>query len=74
MSTSIAKRPKPPRKKGLELAEKLGPDPEQGHGLRVLGDIMAAKGDRMKAEELHGLAHAKLRSLGMKRWAERPRR
>ena len=59
---------------GLELAEKLGLDPEQGHGLRTLGDIMAAKGDAMKAEELHGLAHAKFRSLGMKRWAERPRR
>ena len=61
-------------REGLELAEKLGLDPEQGHGLRTLGDIMAAKGDTMKAEELHGLAHAKFRSLGMKRWAERPRR
>jgi tetratricopeptide (TPR) repeat protein len=57
---------------GLELAEKLGLDPEQGHCLRTLGDIMAAKGDAMKAEELHGLAHAKFRSLGMKRWAESP--
>ncbi len=59
-------------REGLELAEKLGLGPEQGHGLRTLGDIMAAKGDAMKAEELHGLAHAKFRSLGMKRWAERP--
>jgi hypothetical protein len=40
--------------------------------LRILGDIMAAKGDATKAEELHGLAHGKFRSLGMKRWAERP--
>jgi hypothetical protein len=59
-------------REGLELAEKLGLDPEQGHGLRTLGDIMAAKGVAVKAEELHGLAHAKFRSLGMKRWAERP--
>ena len=59
-------------REGLELAEKLGLGPEQGHGLRTLGDIMAAKGDAMKAEELHGLAHAKFRSLGMKRWAESP--
>jgi class 3 adenylate cyclase len=36
------------------------------------GDIIAAKGDAMKAEELHGLARAKFRSLGMKRWAEGP--
>jgi hypothetical protein len=59
-------------REGLELAEKLGLDPERGHGLRVLGDIMAAKGDAIKADELHGLAQAKFRSLGMKRWAERP--
>ena len=59
-------------REGLELAEKLGLGPEQGHGLRTFGDIMAAKGDAMKAEELLGLAHAKFRSLGMKRWAERP--
>jgi hypothetical protein len=57
---------------GYELAKQLGLDPEQGHALRTLGDIMAAKGDAMKAEELHGLARAKLRSLGMKRWAESP--
>jgi hypothetical protein len=54
-------------REGLELAEKLGLGPEQGHGLRILGDIVAAKGDAMKAEELHGLAHAKFQSLGMKR-------
>ena len=59
---------------GLELAKKLGLGPEQGHCLRILGDIMAAKGDAMKAEELHGLAHAKFQSLGMKRWAESPLR
>jgi hypothetical protein len=40
--------------------------------LRTLGDIMAAKGDKMKADELHGLARGKYRSLGMKRWAEAP--
>ena len=61
-------------REGLELAEKLGLGPEQGHGLRILGDIVAAKGDAMKAEELHGLAHAKFQSLGMKRWTESPRR
>jgi tetratricopeptide (TPR) repeat protein len=59
-------------REGLELAEKLGLGPEQGHGLLTLGDIIAAKGDALKAEELHGLARAKFRSLGMKRWAERP--
>jgi class 3 adenylate cyclase/tetratricopeptide (TPR) repeat protein len=59
-------------REGLELAEKLGLDPEHGHCLRTLGDIMAAKGNTMKAEELHGLAHAKFQSLGMKRWAETP--
>jgi tetratricopeptide (TPR) repeat protein len=59
-------------REGLELAEKLVLGPEQGHGLRILGDIMAAKGDATKAEELHDLAHAKFRSLGMKRWAESP--
>ena len=57
-------------REGYGLAEWLGLDPEQGHGLRTLGDIMAAKGDVKKAEELHGLARAKFRSLGMKRWSE----
>jgi hypothetical protein len=59
-------------REGLELAEKLGLGPEQGHGLLTLGDIIAAKGDARKAEELHSAARAKFRSLGMKRWAERP--
>ena len=72
-SASTPRRPKPQRREGFELAEKLGLGPEQGHGLRTLGDIMAAKGDTTKAEELHGLARAKYRSLGMKRWAEGPR-
>lgn len=58
--------------KGYELAQELGLGPEQAHGLRTLGDIMAAKGDKTKADELHGLARAKFRSLGMKRWAEWP--
>jgi class 3 adenylate cyclase/tetratricopeptide (TPR) repeat protein len=57
---------------GYKLAQQLGLGPEQGHGLRTLGDIMAAKGDATKAEELYGLARAKFRTLGMKRWAERP--
>jgi class 3 adenylate cyclase/tetratricopeptide (TPR) repeat protein len=57
---------------GYKLAQQLGLGPEQGHGLHTLGDIMAAKGDATKAEELHGLARAKFRTLGMKRWAERP--
>jgi hypothetical protein len=57
---------------GYELAQQLGLGPEQAHGLRTLGDIMAAKGDTTKAEELHDLARAKYRSLGMKRWAEGP--
>jgi class 3 adenylate cyclase/tetratricopeptide (TPR) repeat protein len=54
---------------GYELAQELELGPEQGHGLRTLGDIMAAKGDVMKAEELHALARKKFRSLGMTRWA-----
>jgi hypothetical protein len=54
----------------MGLAERLDLGPEQGHGLRTLGDIMAAKGDAMRAEELHGMARAKFRSLGMKRWAD----
>ena len=58
--------------KGYELALHLGLGPEQGHGLRTLGDIMAAKGDATKADVLHGLARGKYRSLGMKRWAEEP--
>jgi hypothetical protein len=58
--------------KGYELAQESGLGPEQGHGLRILGDIMAVKGDAAKADELHGLARAKFRSLGMKRWAEGP--
>ena len=57
---------------GYELAQELELGPEQGHGLRTLGDIMAAKGDEMKADELRGLAREKFRSLGMTRWAEGP--
>jgi class 3 adenylate cyclase/tetratricopeptide (TPR) repeat protein len=57
---------------GYELAQELGLGPEQAHGLRTLGDIMAAKGDTTKADELRGLARAKYRSLGMTRWAEGP--
>jgi class 3 adenylate cyclase/tetratricopeptide (TPR) repeat protein len=57
---------------GHELAQELGLGPEQAHGLRTLGAITAAKGDKMKAVELHGLARKKFLSLGMKRWAEGP--
>jgi hypothetical protein len=57
---------------GLRACAESGLGPEQGHGLRILGDIMAVKGDAAKADELHGLARAKFRSLGMKRWAEGP--
>jgi tetratricopeptide (TPR) repeat protein len=56
--------------RGYELAQELELGPEQGHALRALGDIMMAKGDAAKADELHGLARAKFRSLGMTRWAE----
>ena len=58
-----------PANEGYELAQELGLGPEQAHGLRTLSDIMAAKGDTTKAGEFHGLARAKYRSLGMKRWA-----
>jgi hypothetical protein len=47
--------------------------PEEGDGLRTPGDIAAAKGDAMKAEEFLDAAHAKFRDLGMKRWAGRVR-
>jgi class 3 adenylate cyclase/tetratricopeptide (TPR) repeat protein len=56
-------------REGLELAERLGLGPEQGHGLRTLGNIAAALGDEVKANELHDLARARFRTLGMKRWA-----
>ena len=59
---------------GYELAQGLGLGPEQAHGLRTLGEVMAAKGDKTKADELHGLARKKFLSLGMARWAEKPRR
>ena len=39
-----------PGRRPMSLREKLGLGPEQGHGLRTLGDIMAARGDAMKAE------------------------
>src|ERR1700733_14773229 len=32
-------------REGHELAQRLGLGPEQGHGLWILGDIIAAKGD-----------------------------
>ena len=35
---------------GYKLAEELALGPEQSHGLRTLGDIIAAKGDATKAE------------------------
>ena len=57
---------------GYELAQELDLGPEQGHSLRTLGDIMVAKGNKTKADELHGLARAKFQSLGMKRWAGGP--
>ena len=57
---------------GYALAQELGLGPEQAHGLRTLSDIMAARGDKAKADEFHGLARAKYRSLGMTRWAEGP--
>jgi tetratricopeptide (TPR) repeat protein len=59
---------------GYALAQALELGPERGHGLSTLGDIMAAKGDATRAEELRSLAQAKFQSLGIKRWAESPRR
>jgi hypothetical protein len=61
---------KPRRETDMNLRRNWGLGPEQGHGLRTLGDIMAAKGDALKAEELHGMARAKFQSLGMQRWVE----
>ncbi len=52
---------------GCELAQELGLGPEQGHCLRTLGDIIAAKGDATKAGELHRLARAKFRSVSIPR-------
>jgi tetratricopeptide (TPR) repeat protein len=57
---------------GYELAQRLDLGPEQGHGLRTLGDILAVKGEAAKAGERHNLARAKYRSLGMTRWVEAP--
>ncbi len=59
-------------REGLELAENLRLGPEQGHCLRVLGEVMAARGDATKANEFHELARARFRSLGMRRWADGP--
>jgi tetratricopeptide (TPR) repeat protein len=56
-------------REGCELARQLGLAPEHGHGLRILGDIAAAKGDATKADELHAIARTQFQSLGMYRWA-----
>ena len=53
-------------REGLELAEKLGLGPEQGHGLRTLGDIMAAKGEAMKAEDSGSLIELPLEHAAIK--------
>jgi hypothetical protein len=71
-SVSQRRAPVDAAREGLALAEKLGLGPEQGHCLRTLGDIVATIGDTVKANELRELARARFRSLGMKRWAERP--
>jgi tetratricopeptide (TPR) repeat protein len=58
-----------PAQEGYELAKVLGLGPEQGHGLRTLGDVFAAKGDSTKAEASHAAARVKYIGLGMRRWS-----
>jgi class 3 adenylate cyclase/tetratricopeptide (TPR) repeat protein len=55
-------------KEGLALARKVGLGPEEGHALRTLGDISAARGDGKVAAEFYEVARAKYRSLGMAHW------
>ena len=50
----MPRRPRLRRNEGYELAQELDLGPEQAHGLRTLGDIMAAMGDTTKAESSTG--------------------
>jgi hypothetical protein len=54
----------------LALARKVGLGPEQGHVLRTLGDISAARGDGKAAAEYYEGARAKYQSLGMAHWVK----
>ena len=55
-------------KEGLTMARMVGLGPEEGHGLRTLGDICAAKRDAKSANEFYDLARSKYQSLGMTHW------
>ena len=52
----------------LSLARTIGLGPEEGHGLRTLGDISAARRDPDAANRFYALARAKYESLGMTHW------
>ena len=52
----------------LSLARTIGLGPEEGHGLRTLGDISAARRDPDTANRFYELARAKYQSLGMTHW------
>ena len=52
----------------LSLARTIGLGPEDGHGLRTLGDISAARRDPDAANRFYELARAKYQSLGMTHW------
>ena len=56
---------------GLVLARKLGMRPEEGHALRVLGDIQSSKGESVAASESRERARAIYTDLGMKYWLQR---
>jgi tetratricopeptide (TPR) repeat protein len=53
---------------GLVLARKLGMRPEEGHAMRVLGDIKMRKGESPAARESYDSARAIYQDLGMKYW------
>jgi tetratricopeptide (TPR) repeat protein len=52
----------------LSLARTIGLGPEEGHGLRTLGDISAARRNAKASYEFYDLARAKYHGLGMTTW------
>jgi tetratricopeptide (TPR) repeat protein len=52
----------------LSLAKTIGLAPEEGHCLRTLGDISAARRDSDAASRFYELARAKYQRLGMIHW------
>ena len=53
---------------GMALARKLGMRPEEGHALRILGDIQLAKGEIAASHQSRDRAREIYAELGMKYW------